>query len=492
MTYSASAEPGSSWARHLYAALPGRLLRLELRRSAMLWMLPIVGVLFWLGIYRRAMDAAPLWSFRIMRLERDYALQAFGPFVAGAAAWMGSREGRRGTIELVNVTARPRWAARLVTWGATTGYAIGAYLCCVAIFYAINAGQVAWGGPPLWPAAVGITGVAAFSALGFATGALVPSRFTAPLAATVAFLALLVGQVAAQHNSTYALISPLGVPAHLPPDAGNFFPYLPDLSIAQMMFFAGLTVAGLGAVGLASATDGRWLRRVAVVVTAAGLACSGTALGLAGTARIGANGIVIPALHNAASDREIRFTPTCIHRAVPVCVHPAYQAYVQKVGDALDPVLSQVAGLPGAPVRVAQAPTFLSKRGVIGAASISGSPPVLYIPLGSELQAQTATADLVDQIKIDGAPLIVDNVIGIGTGPGSAPGSAAQQAVAAALLKAAGMQLIALPQGAPPAGTPAYAAMLRFAALTPQARRAWLADHLTALRAGQISPSEVP
>ena len=191
MTYSASAEPGSSWARHLYAALPGRLLRLELRRSAMLWMLPIVGVLFWLGIYRRAMDAAPLWSFRIMRLERDYALQAFGPFVAGAAAWMGSREGRRGTIELVNVTARPRWAARLVTWGATTGYAIGAYLCCVAIFYAINAGQVAWGGPPLWPAAVGITGVAAFSALGFATGALVPSRFTAPLAATVAFLALI-------------------------------------------------------------------------------------------------------------------------------------------------------------------------------------------------------------------------------------------------------------------------------------------------------------
>jgi hypothetical protein len=485
-------------------ALPGRLLRLELRRSAMLWMLPIVGVLFWLGIYRRAMDAEPLWSLRIMRLERDHALQAFGPFVAGAAAWMGSRDGRRGTIELVNVTARARWAAQVVTWGAATGYAIGAYLCCVAIFFAVNAGQVAWGGPPLWPAAVGVTGVAAFSALGFAAGALLPSRYTAPLSATVAFLALLLGQVAAQHNSTFALISPLGLTAHLSPDAGNFYPYLPDLSIAQMMFFAGLTVAALGALGLSSAAGGGWPRQVAAVVTAAGLACTGTALGLTGTAHIGPNGVVIPALHNGASDRKVSFTPTCIHRAVPVCVHPAYQAYAQKVGDGLGQVLSEVAGLPGAPVRVAQAPTFLSARGVFGTASISGSPPVLYVPLGSELQAQSATADLAEQVKTDGAPLIVNHVVGTGSGPGSATGNATRQAVAAALLKAAGMQVISLPQNAlpqvigenqafaPPAGTPAYAAMLRFAALTPQARRAWLVSHLTALRAGQISPSEVP
>jgi hypothetical protein len=41
-------------------------------------------------------------------------------------------------------------------------------------------------------------------------------------------------------------------------------------------------------------------------------------------------------------------------------------------------------------------------------------------------------------------------------------------------------------------GSPAYAAAERFAALAPSARRTWLVRHLTALRAGQISPAQLP
>jgi hypothetical protein len=41
-------------------------------------------------------------------------------------------------------------------------------------------------------------------------------------------------------------------------------------------------------------------------------------------------------------------------------------------------------------------------------------------------------------------------------------------------------------------GSPAYAAAQRFAALAPSARRAWLVQHLTALRAGRITLAQLP
>ena len=69
--------------------------------------------------------------------------------------------------------------------------------------------------------------------------------------------------------------------------------------------------------------------------------------------------MTIPALHDAANDQPIRYTPVCSHSAIPVCLNPAYSAYLPTVAAALEPVLSQVAGLPGAPARVGQAaPTF--------------------------------------------------------------------------------------------------------------------------------------
>ena len=55
---------------------------------------------------------------------------------------------------------------------------------------------------------------------------------------------------------------------------------------------------------------------------------------------------------------------------------------------------------------------------------------------------------------------------------------------------AAGLISWPLPEVVP--GTPAAAAARRFAALRAQARRAWLAAHLTALRAGLITLAQLP
>ena len=168
-----------------------RLLRLELRRNAMPWILPLIAALFWFDSYRPSTALPPLWIERTFyNLGQAHALIDFGPFVAGVAAWMGSRDGRRGLSDLVTATARPRWAAQLATWSATTCWAVGGYLVFVGVLFGVYAGQGIWGGPPWWPVAVGAAGVAAFSALGFALGAYFPSRFAAPLAAFGAFLAL--------------------------------------------------------------------------------------------------------------------------------------------------------------------------------------------------------------------------------------------------------------------------------------------------------------
>jgi hypothetical protein len=487
-----------------------RLLRIELRRNAMLWMLPLLAALFWFSTYRPSMALPPWWNLRGTLLQQQ-ALLGFAPLVAGVAAWMGSREGRRGTADLVGVTALPRWAGQLGTWAATTCWAMVAYLGGVAVVYGITAQQATWGGPLWWPVAVGAAMVAALCALGFAAGALVPSRFSAPLVAVTVFIALGAGAIAIEHNSTYAQIWPLNVQGALPPGAfGIFSPYLPDLAITQVLLLAGLAAAVLGALGLRAAAGGRWLRCAAAVAAAAGLAAAGTGIGLAGTARPEAHGIVIPTLHDTANDKPIAYTPVCSQAAVPVCLHPAYRSLLPAVTAALGPLLSEVAGLPGAPVRVWQvASTHLQQRphnGIeLGGPVIGGSPPVLSLPLsGMALPGEehTTTAEFIRQLRLQVPPMTLNTLVGGDqqdttsqqadrSARQPSPSVLAQQVVKAALAQVAGVP----PDGRVPPlapGSLADAAAKRFAALPAAARHAWLVDHLTALRAGQITLGELP
>ena len=168
----------------------------------------------------------------------------------------------------------------------------------------------------------------------------------------------------------------------------TFYPYVPDLAIAQLMFLAGVTVARAGGPGPAAGPGGRRLRAAAAALAAAGLAAAGTAAGLAGTGTLGAQGMIaIPALHDAASDRPLRFTPVCSHTAIPVCLNPAYASYLPVTVAALAPLLSELAGLPGAPARISQAAAVyhqgtgneVSDRA--GWARLTGTPPVFRLLL---------------------------------------------------------------------------------------------------------------
>src|SRR5499427_1715142 len=498
-----------------------RLLRLELRHNAMLWMMPVAVALFWVTAGRKTMATPPLWGLRAVNMQPT-AVLAFASPVAGAAAWMGSRESRRRTTDLVNITAQP-WPIRLLaTWAATTCWALVAYLVCVAVVYGVTAQQATWGGPVWWPAVVAGASLPAVTALGFAAGTLVPSRFTAPLVTLAAFFVLGLSTQLIHGSQSYWQISPVvAAPWDIGPDpsAGTFYAYQPDLSIAQVMFLAGLTVAVLGALALPTGAGARSLRRSAVAVTTAGLLVAGTAVALAGTGRLDAHGMIaIPALHDAASDRPLRYTPVCSRTTIPICLNPAYASYLQATEAVLAPMLDQIAGLPGAPARISQAAVTYRQGSVndvgfgLAGRLISGTPPVFHLLLPAELPGPAiTTSEQAAQLRSITGPSIVASVTG--DNPGA---SQAQHAVTTALLMAARMVPSHLPAGKTPTvgnsvagpppgagaggeqyvgaapGSPAYAAATRFAARPAVVRRAWLTRHLAALRAGRISLGQLP
>jgi hypothetical protein len=306
-----------------------------------------------------------------------------------------------------------------------------------------------------------------------------------------------VGQVALQHNSTYALLSLISSQAYSTPDSGNFYQYFPDLPVAQIMLLGGLAVAALAGLGLPKASGGAWLRRTAALLMLAGLAAVGTSCYLAGTARVTDEGAVIPDLHDAASNQPIHYTPVCSQSAaIPVCVHPAYRAYLSEVTTALEPILSQVAGLPGAPVGVAQSAAYVhslsenSQGPPTAMETITGKPPELDIPLGSDQPGQVSTSEFISQVRTNATVIIVGTLIEYQQGT-LAHVSPAQQAVAAAIFTVAAVPQEAL-QGAPQPGTAAYTASQRFAALPAATRHEWLATHLTALRSGRVTLAELP
>jgi hypothetical protein len=487
-----------------------RLLRVELRRNAMPWILPLIAALFWFDSYRTSTATAPLYGLRTFwNMGQGHTIIDFGPFVAGVAAWMGSRDGRRGMADLVTAAARARWAAQLATWAATAIWAVTAYLVFVGVMFAVYARQGVGGTPPWWLVTDGAVAVAAFTATGFAIGAYWPSRFAAPVAAFGGFLAMaLSSRTGFSHPSGWALILPTNsngiYSGNALTDSGIFYRWLPDLPIARIMFLAGIGVAALGLAGLRPRAGGPWLRWVAAVITLVGVASAWTGVELAGTARLTAHGIVIPALHDAANDTPLSYTPVCGRAAgIPMCLNPAYIRWLPDVRSALAPMLAEVAGLPGAPGRITQvAAAFSSGNGGRLPLTIDGHPPVLRVSLGlintpgqcGFCGGPIATKFFADQIRALFAHAFV------GTGDGS--GSPAQQAVQAALLHNAGIPFGMLPRLAAgvtgpgpkpgPATGPVYAAAQRLAALPAAALRAWLAAHLTALRTGRISLKELP
>ncbi len=210
------------------------------------------------------------------------AVAVFIPTVVGAAAWTGSREGRLGVTELLTGTARPRWSRQLAAWAATTGWAVVAYLGCVAVLYGVTAQQATVGravvvagrgrrGEPARTVRARVRGRgAAPQPVHHTAGRRRRVRRTRSHPAVHPRRPVVLADFAAGRRG-------LGTRDHRP-GVATFYPYLPDLAIAQLIFLAGLTAALLGVLGLPAGSGGPALRRAAAAITAAGLLVAGTAV----------------------------------------------------------------------------------------------------------------------------------------------------------------------------------------------------------------------
>ena len=505
-----------------------RAMRLEIKHSPVVWALPVLGVIFYFDTYRTATGLTPTWANHASVIT-GHMLIYICVFGAGLAAWAGTREGRRRTGDLLATTARAAWARQTTVLAATAFWMVLAFLAETAAIYVQTASQATWGGPPLWPVAVGVLCTITACAIGFTAGTLFPGRFTAPIIAVVVFVLEFVGFKAVDNTydfrfsgGSYAVLTPgQGLP-HLV-EAGVFYGIPPDVSIAQLIFMGGLLLVTAGLLALSPATrvpgvrglslaavGGKSLILPAAAAVAVGVAASATAYSLAGTAQLSnlTGNWEIPALHDAASDRPAPYTPVCTSAAFPVCIHPAFDGYLDAVSAALQPAAAEVAGLPGAPVRAelavddalpaAAGTTSVYAYSGTGAGSVGGSwfggPPgevinsiwtqgyqqsFLFWFVSGPAQNASGNPDPAQQAVAD-ALLAKIGAPAPDLGPpqkASAP-AITQSSAAAAQAQASAAQI--------------SAAASRFGALPSAARRAWLTTHVAALRSGAIRLAQIP
>jgi hypothetical protein len=208
--------------------------------------------------------------------------------------------------------------------------------------------------------------------------------------------------------------------------------------------------------------------------------------------------IVIPALHTAAGDQPLRYTPVCGHAPILVCVNPAYAPLLPAVTAAVGSELTEFAGLPGAPARLSQVPQAYRQGPGNGIEIIAGEPstsafiipePVPGQPGGTSAQFASQLAETL------GLKLARDVILG-----GASAGSNPSQAELAVIAGSVRLPLSVGPRDLgplygsvlPEPGSPADLAAKRFAALSPAARHAWLTGHLAALRAGRVPLAQLP
>jgi hypothetical protein len=455
------------------------LLRIEARHNPVPLVLPLLAVLLW--ITPLAQDLAPVGLWLDRSVDVEGSIQLTGPFAAAAAAWSASREHRRDMTGLRTSTPRNPWAAVVATWLVSLAWMVAFYLGLCAIFLSVTAAQATWGFPQWWPVIDALVALVMCSAAGFALGLWFRTWFVTPLVAA-GTLAVILGVRAAAPSERAAgigLLSPMYPAFGL--NASVFYAPQPDLSILKIICYLGVLGLALGAMAWYFRADRPSLRRTGAALLAAGLALTATAAVLDATARIDSHGVIVPAFHNAAADRAVPYIPVCSRTPLPVCVHPAYAGgnELTVLATIINQIAAPVLGVPGMPARAEQVPDAKTSLG-----GVQGNPPVLpiqpFIVHGTHLQPAAFQVTFADSVALS---LFI---------PARSPVERATPAQRALALYLITQARDATDSHLLPPDPAVTAAAARFAALSPASRTVWLTAHLAALRAGYLTPEDIP
>lgn len=280
--------------------------RLEIRRSVAVWLFPLMVAALAL-LARESLSPVAVWIYPNTVSAIQPNLAWLSPLAGGLAAWAATRERRKGTEDLLSTTPCPAFVRDLASWASIAVWCCFAYAFASAVFLLLTYSNATWGSPVLEPTLIGLAEIAAYSALGYAAGTRLPSRFTAPLVAIALFL-LQVSLGAVRQFGINSLSPAAGL------ELSVWHEEIPDLYAPQVLVFFGLLGIGLAATGL---RRGRTPYFWGVLLVAAFVAV------------VGSVALLRASPPTAAQERAaaIPYSPVCRkdgEQRIRVCVHPAY------------------------------------------------------------------------------------------------------------------------------------------------------------------------
>jgi len=419
-----------------------------------------------------------LWTETVWSVQ--YSLILFGPVVGGLAVWVAGRETRRGMVDLLLTTARPAAIRDLAVWAATAAWCCLAYAAVAAAFLSLTRLGATWGSPEPGQVLVGLLAVVAHSALGYAVGSYLTSRFVAPLFAISMYW--IQGITLFGLGSRFRNLSPLGS------DVAStvFYDESPDVFAPQSVWLLGLAAVALAAVALKR-------RRSAGAWTALAVAAVFAVIGATVLARI-------PAETVNARGTPVPYEPVCEDGRIAVCVHPAYEVALPETARVVNHLAAPLIGLPGAATRAEQ-------RGDAYPSRLRPDGTLIFDVRGAFIRSNVNDGfGLRDYVELDLVTALVTGPSGYVEGnpyesgfcrrAGDAPGEA-QRVMAGWLVYRAGdygsTGSMAFREAVNGQLCPKSAAVVeRFDALAPAERRAWLEANYADLRAGELTPKDLP
>lgn len=440
-----------------------RLFAIEARHNAALLLVPVILLFAWYMLGTQLWEPY-LWSSTNELLRKSVAPLA-APAIAGVAAWMAGRDRRRSISDLLATTPLPAARRHLTLLSATTIWALLSYLLVAGYMFTRTTPHATWGGPELWPVATAVAALLAHGAWGHAAGYLLSSRFTAPLAAIVAFSIQL--YLSSTSTSIFAgnmygdsvVVQTSTWLNHLAlsNDAGR-------VAIWQSLLYLSLAVAGLVTLWLLLRRDllrGLLLGGAVIPVVVAVI------LLWAGSPRWDwSDERLTDGWGNTISiEPYIEPEPVCRGDEVSICVHPQYQPWLDRAVVDAEYLVAPLQGLPGI-----TSPVECRNTG---------------FGTGRNDDTRVVIDDCVDQLVADESAL----------GQYGRIENDAQQAISVWLLTRIGGHTMCGISVDPGMGFPSAAACdagERFAALPESRQRAWLETHYADLRAGTLTLADLP
>jgi hypothetical protein len=464
-----------------------RLLWVEVRRSQGNWLLPLMVLLGIVGAFERIQDGVVLWRAMSFATLRSYAI--IGPLAAALAAWLMGRDRRRRLEGLVDTLPGDGFQRDLLAmlvaafWGIT-GYAV------VGLWFGWKAmTQATWGGPDIGLLLTGALAIVVFAGIGTLVGRFIPGSFAAILALGLTFL-LTIGSDAIKQTTTHSIPN------------SEFHSYSAEQPLKLLMPW-GLTTYNykhevFSPIAFVHESLLWHFALLAVVVVAValtrkrGLATYG-ALALSLALAVVTATPLIQQNPQTSMAEGVAFEWTCESASgIEVCLHPAYSVNLDETLVLHEAVIAPIAGLEGVPVRWVQAGPrmagFDPADGMIGGFGTSQAWNLAeqVFPATPPTMSETGEGPAIHH-SVRSASQVVILYWLMGQVPESFPGMEPSLDGA----NDPSMWMFAF-DPAEASGEEIVAAIDRFSALTPEEQRAWLEENWTALRAGDLTLSDMP